>query len=215
MVAAPPQIPADLRECALYRFWVRHPVTGQRVLGYVGETARMPFVRLMEHVLEQPWADTILAWEVDDTTYPGKAAVLAAEKAAIEAERPLYNIEGNMGNPSRIPPWTAVQQRQARQPGWVPPVKGTRLPRQRAPRATSASAPRRSDLAERVEFAARLVRWVPAVAVTGWVTAVAASGPVATWYDGLAYGAGVAATAVGLSMPGPKRRRRRTVRRRR
>lgn len=128
------------RDCALYRFWVRHPETGQRVLGYIGETGRMPFQRLMEHVYQKPWADTIVGWEVDSVTYPNKQAVLAAELAAIQAERPLYNIEGNMGNPDRIPPWVAVAQRQARQPDWVPPPKGARVPPQ-VPRQRNRRAP--------------------------------------------------------------------------
>lgn len=105
---------SDPRDCALYRFWVRHPVTGLRALGYIGETARMPFVRLMEHIQEKPWADTIIGWEVDDRTFAGKDAVLQAERAAIHAEKPLYNIEENLGNGDRIPPWTAKEQRAAR-----------------------------------------------------------------------------------------------------
>lgn len=135
----PPPATTGQRDCALYRFWVRHPETGQRVLGYIGETARMPFVRLMEHIQSQPWADTIVGWEVAPAVYPSKQAVWVAEQAAIRAERPLYNIEHNMGNPDRIPPWVAVAQRQARQPGWVPPPKGVRVspqvPRQRNHRA--------------------------------------------------------------------------------
>ncbi|MEV1315402.1 hypothetical protein AB0J14_04875 [Micromonospora arborensis] len=203
----------DRRDCALYRFWVRHPVTGRIVLGYVGETVRMPFTRLMEHIYDQPWADTIVRWEVDSTTYAGKAAVLAAEKAAIESERPLYNIEWNMGNPLRIPPWTAVAQRQAREPGWRPPVKGTRVPRQRRTAATTAAptdAPRSWEWTpQRIKVAAWAAGWLLVACVVGWQ---AASGPVATAGDGLAYGAGVATTAVGLLLPGKRRRRRRSRR---
>lgn len=116
----------NVRDCHLYRFWVRHPVTGERVLGYVGETVRMPFERLMEHVYSQPWADTIVAWEVDDIAYPGKRAVLAAEAVAIRREKPLYNVEHNTGNPRRIIPPDAIRQRRARdaqqgRPRWVHP----------------------------------------------------------------------------------------------
>ena len=140
---------ADRRECALYRFWVRHPVTGDRVLGYIGETARMPFQRLMEHIYSQPWADTIVCWEVDPATYVGKAAVLAAEEAAIRAEMPLYNYEFNLENPNRVEVWRAVKQRQAREPGWVPPPKGGRVPRQRR-----TSVPPRRRVSR-----SRLARW--------------------------------------------------------
>ncbi len=211
MTAQPSASGVDRRDCALYRFWVRHPATGRVVLGYVGETVRMPFVRLMEHIYDQPWADTIVRWEVDSTTYSGKAAVLAAEKAAIERERPLYNVEWNMGNPLRVKPWEAVAQRQAREPGWQPPVKKTRVPRQRRT-ATAASAPTAAAgrvwewTPERIRVAAWAAGWLLVAVVVGWQ---AASGPVATAGDGLAYGAGTATAAVGLLLPGKRRRRRR------
>jgi hypothetical protein len=138
----------DLRDCRLYRFWVRHPVTGERVLGYIGETVRQPLQRLIEHLYEQPWADTIIAWEVDEVIYPGKAAVLEAERLAVERELPLYNHEWNLGNPRRVKIWRAKEQRWARddragQPRWVLPVK-----RPRAQSDTFDSS-RRSDMSER------------------------------------------------------------------
>lgn len=125
--------PTDTRDCHLYRFWVRHPLTGRRVLGYVGETVRQPFVRLMEHIGDQPWADTILGWEVDEVVYTGKAAVLEAEAAAIRAERPLYNYRENLDNPLRVEIWRAKEQRRARddaggRPRWVKPVPAQRSP---------------------------------------------------------------------------------------
>ncbi|MFI5938120.1 hypothetical protein [Actinoplanes sp. NPDC051494] len=120
-----------LRECRLYRFYVADPATGERVLGYIGETWQLPFERLMQHVRDQPWADTMLGWELDPVIYWGKDAVLAAEQAAVEAERPLYNYEWNRGNPLRIEIWRAKEQRWARddavgRPRWVPPVKKPR-----------------------------------------------------------------------------------------
>ncbi|BCL12831.1 hypothetical protein [Micromonospora sagamiensis] len=142
------------RNCALYRFWVRHPETGERALGYIGETGRLPFQRLMEHIYQQPWADTILAWEVDPITFPHKASVLAAERRAIETELPLYNVDGNLANPGRIPPGRAVLQRQARDPGWVQPQRNVRVPRQRAPRTTAAPRPVR-----RTAPPSQLTRW--------------------------------------------------------
>lgn len=117
---------SDVRDCRLYRFWVEHPVTGEEVLGYVGETVRQPFARLMEHVDVQPWIDTVTRWEREPFVYAGKRAVLEAEAAAIRAERPLYNVRGNERNPDRIIPPVAIRQRRARdlqrnKPRWVHP----------------------------------------------------------------------------------------------
>jgi hypothetical protein len=124
---------ADTRDCRLYRFRVYHPddmhlAPEQRriVLGYIGETVRMPLARLLEHLYDQPWADTIVGWDVDPRIFPGKAAVLAAERHAIEQEQPLYNVEWNRGNDGRIPPPLAIRQRRARDaaksaPRWVHP----------------------------------------------------------------------------------------------
>jgi hypothetical protein len=217
VTAMPSTSGTDQRDCALYRFWVRHPTTGRIVLGYVGETVRMPFVRLMEHIYDQPWADTIVRWEVDTTVYAGKVAVLAAEKAAIERERPLYNIEHNMGNPVRVKPWEAVAQRQAREPGWQPPARGTRVPRQRRT-AAAASPPAAAAWGwewtpQRVRVAAWAAGWA-----AGWLLIAVVVGrhvaslPVPSDTDSLAYGVGVATTAVGLLLPGKRRRRRRSRR---
>jgi hypothetical protein len=116
----------DLRTCRLYRFYVEHPLTGEEVLGYVGETIREPFERLMEHVQSQPWIDTVTRWEKDPRVFASKRDVLKAEAAAIRAERPLYNVIGNEHNDDRIIPPDAIRQRRARdaqqvQPRWVHP----------------------------------------------------------------------------------------------
>ncbi|MDT5151860.1 MAG: hypothetical protein QOI01_3593 [Mycobacterium sp.] len=57
------------------------------------------------------WADTIIAWEVDAVVYPGKQAVLEAERLAVEVELPLYNYEWNLGNLYRVEIWRAKDQR--------------------------------------------------------------------------------------------------------
>lgn len=131
------------RECRLYRFYVTHPVTGQVVLGYVGETGRLPFERLLEHLATQPWFDTVVRWEVDPRVFHGKQAVLDAESAAIRAEQPLYNVKGNERNQRRIPPPTAIRQRRARDaakrgPRWVHP--DDRGPRTQPVRSTTRRA---------------------------------------------------------------------------
>jgi hypothetical protein len=124
---------ADTRACRLYRFRVYHPADMQLppeqrriMLGYIGETVRMPLTRLLEHLYDQPWADTIVGWDVDPRVFAGKEAVLEAERRAIEGEQPLYNVEWNKGNDRRIPPPLAIRQRRARDatnnsPRWVHP----------------------------------------------------------------------------------------------
>lgn len=109
-------INVDTRPCRLYRIYVLDPRTNYttKCLGYIGETLRLPIERLMEHIAGKWWADTFVGCEIDDTIYDGKEAVQAAEKAAVEAERPLYNDEFNRGNPDRIPIWEQQRQREER-----------------------------------------------------------------------------------------------------
>ncbi len=104
------------RGCRVYVFVVWNPHDGYatKTVGYVGETGRLPFERLLEHVYSQPWADTIVSWYVLDEVYPDKRAVLAAEDATIKKLLPLYNYEGNLDNPRRIPIPEAKRQRAAR-----------------------------------------------------------------------------------------------------
>jgi hypothetical protein len=107
----------DQRDCALYRIYVLDPRTNYTTtcLGYIGETAREPFIRFMEHLYDQPFGDTIVGKpQVDPRAFAGKGAVLTAERAAVEAERPLYNYEWNQGNPDRIPIPVARRQREER-----------------------------------------------------------------------------------------------------
>lgn len=125
---------ADVRDCRLYRFRVYHPddmglpaESRRVVIGYIGETVRQPLARLLEHLYDQPWADTIVGWDVDPRVFAGKKAVLRAESIAIYTKRPLYNVEQNTGNGDRIPPPLAIRQRRARDavkqdaPRWVHP----------------------------------------------------------------------------------------------
>lgn len=106
----------DVRDCRLYRFYGWDPRTNYttKTLIYIGETGRQPLERLLEHIYDKPWADTITSWEVDDRVFAGKRQVLEAEAAAIRAERPLYNMRGNEDNEDRIIPPVAIRQRRAR-----------------------------------------------------------------------------------------------------
>jgi hypothetical protein len=108
---------ADQRECSLYYIDVLDVTTNYTTvtLGYVGETARLPFVRFLEHLYDQPFGDLIVGKpRIDPRMFAGKAAVLAAERAAVEGLRPQYNDRFNRGNFRRIPVWLACQQRAAR-----------------------------------------------------------------------------------------------------
>ena len=104
------------QECRLYLFIATDPTDeylSERVV-YVGESARMPFDRLMEHIAGKPWKDTIVSWRVDPRVFSSKEEVWAAERDLIAELRPLYNDEYNRGNPERIPYEVQVAQRHAR-----------------------------------------------------------------------------------------------------
>lgn len=166
----------DLRDCRVYRFWVTHPVSGEVVLGYVGETVRQPFERLLEHLATQPWFDTVVRWEIDDRVFTGKAQVLRAEEAAIRAERPLYNVIKNERNRLRIPPPEAIRQRRARdarrgRERWVhPDDRAGSVPVAVRPKAAPKRGARRRWSKQR----RRLVVWSTAwsvVTLATWITA--------------------------------------------
>ncbi len=211
------------RDCHLYRIYVwDHDAyqRGQRVrrLGYIGESSRVPLTRLLEHLEDQPWGDLYCGHVVDETVYGCKRDVLAAEQAAVEAERPLYNIEFNLGSPLQVPKWTAVEQRHERDRRagrrlWQPPRErrgnsrgwGRSAPRARmasrpaaVPAAAAPSRPvRRSPRRERVVF--RFWVWL-ALSANIWIVAAlfvplpahATAGPSA-----LVVGAAMTATAPG------------------
>lgn len=182
---------ADVRDCRLYRIRVYHPddmmlPAHQRriVLGYLGETARQPAVRLIEHIMDQPWADTFVGYDIDPRVFAGKPAVLAAEEAAIKAERPLYNVEHNRANPDRIIPPVAIRQRRARDAAanaarWVHPAD--RGPEVRRPASAKAAVvPRRWSARQRKACLWSLV-WVLLTAGS-WVWLARHGLLAATWW---------------------------------
>lgn len=91
------------RRTPLYRLY-----NAQNRLIYIGITWQRLPARMAEHASEQPWWD-----EVDHATavwYESREEAAAAERAAIKAERPLYNIIHACTHPSRAPrlapgPW--------------------------------------------------------------------------------------------------------------
>jgi hypothetical protein len=78
------------RRFRLYRFYDEHGA-----LLYIGMTGRAPFRRLLEHICDKPWAREMARWEVDPRSFDTEAEVLAAERAAIRAEHPRYNVVHN------------------------------------------------------------------------------------------------------------------------
>jgi hypothetical protein len=208
-VVAPPQV----RPCSLYRIivWNPHDSLRSKWLGYLGETERLPIERLLEHLKARyPWGDTIVAIEVDDRVWPGKDAVLAVERAAIMSERPLYNDRHNDGNPLAIPYEVQVAQRHERDRAegrelWQP---GNRQARVRTPaRRPSAwvrlrvwwrRLPRRSRTACRWA-----VVWLVLFAVAAWRLPDGLDWSSTAWVA-----SGSASMAVGLLLPGRRRRRR-------
>lgn len=111
----------------VYGINVVHPVTGEVVLGYVGKTRQQLASRERQHREEQPWADTIVgsAYVIVEHQGWSEAELDHAEQTHIRALKPIYNIDHNRNNPNRIPPWQAIEQRQAREaargnPNWKP-----------------------------------------------------------------------------------------------
>jgi hypothetical protein len=162
-----PPAPTGLQECRLYRFW-----GDDGLLLYVGETARQPFTRMMEHVADQPWSDLIVAWERDPQVFAGKGEVLAAEERAVKVERPLHNHEYNLRNPARVPIPVARRQRAVRDaarggsaPAWGPPAAGAR-PVQRRSRPARRPSWWRTAWRQRRRIAAGVV-WL-GLAGTAW-----------------------------------------------
>ncbi|MEV0214319.1 hypothetical protein [Micromonospora sp. NPDC050695] len=200
------------------------PIPGAApVVGYIGQSRQTVWQREQQHRDEQPFSDLIVggSWTIEEGFWTQQqldereqhyirqgVSLLPGQKR----QRPKYNIDFNRENPDRIPPWDAVTHRQAREPGWQP-VKDAHRPRQRS--AGSFAGPITVPAwswewtPQRIRIAAWAAGWLVIACVVGWQ---AASGPVATAGDGLAYGSGVATTAVGLLLPGKRRRRRRSRR---
>jgi predicted GIY-YIG superfamily endonuclease len=82
----------DDRPHWLYRWW---SATGE--LLYVG-ISNDPARRYAQHLDDprKPWARALgVTFEVEPEPYPGRAAVLLAERRAIEQERPRHNVVHN------------------------------------------------------------------------------------------------------------------------
>lgn len=83
--------PSDRRPHALYRFW-----DSSDVLLYIGITMN-PGERWKQHRAEKPWWFEVAKVTVEN--YPDRKSVLDAERDAIIAEGPKYNIVYNVPLP--------------------------------------------------------------------------------------------------------------------
>ncbi len=205
--------PPVARPCSLYRIYVWNPHDGLRSkwLGYLGETERLPIERLLEHLKARyPWGDTIVAIEVDDRVWPDKRSVLAAERAAVEAEQPLYNDEYNRRNPLWIPYEVQVRQRHERDlaqglPLWQPGSRQVRRPRQPArpqPRPARVRASwRRLSRRQQTRLGWAVV-WLFLFALVAWRLPDGLGWSSTAWVS-----AGAATSAVGALLPRRRRRR--------
>lgn len=74
--------------------WLYRMFDEAGVLLYIG-ISRDAFIRFAQHAKDKPWISQVAKWERE--SYPSRAQALRAEKAAIQAEHPLYNVVHNGG----------------------------------------------------------------------------------------------------------------------
>lgn len=158
----------------VYAIPTRDEETGRSIVGYVGQSAGvhrrdpetgLPLARLAEHKDTQWWAHLIvhpeiwIVWEGSCTQAELDIQEIAAIRYGVfhpgyglgPAQRPVYNIDHNMDNPRRIPPWK-VRER-ALKAGHIPPKRrplsatrmrlpsGTRAARHSSPASPETAAP--------------------------------------------------------------------------
>lgn len=205
---------ADPRGCPLYEFtvWDPHTKYTAPAVGYIGESNRLAATRHDEHADDKPWFDTVVSYRVVGY-YPNKAAVQAAEKAAVQNARPLYNVEYNKGNPRRITREKALQQRLARDDAagrarWQPTTTGAARPARRQPASTRPAV--------RTGKRATVPRPVPGARLIGLLTLWALGVAGFWWAAGDQWGTAAPRNAavasgvvVGLAAFNSKKRRRR------
>lgn len=107
---------------------------------YIGQTGRMPLVRCIEHLIEQAWGGDVARWELDPQIFHSEAEVLAAEEAAIRAEKPLRNWIHNEGPHRQWQPKVTEYRHPGSRAPRIDPVKPSRQP---ARKPLSAKARRR------------------------------------------------------------------------
>lgn len=90
------------RESGWWRRFLAWLLGGWQQLLYIGITERTAIARWAEHMNTKRWAPDIACWERDPRVWHSEADVLAAERAAIIAERPVHNVVHNGNNPGAV-----------------------------------------------------------------------------------------------------------------
>lgn len=90
------------RESGLWRRFLAWLLGGWQQLLYVGITGRTAMARWAEHIGDKSWAPDIAVLERDRRVWSSEEDVRAAERAAIIAERPVWNVEHNGNNPGAV-----------------------------------------------------------------------------------------------------------------
>ncbi|MFG1659105.1 hypothetical protein ACGFIY_21490 [Micromonospora chersina] len=90
------------RESGLRRRFLTWLLGGWQQLLYIGITERTAVARWAEHMNQKRWAANIACWERDPRVFYSEADVLAVERAAIIAERPVHNVQHNGNNPGAV-----------------------------------------------------------------------------------------------------------------
>lgn len=90
------------RESGMWRRFLAWLLGGWQQLLYLGITERTAVARWAEHAKDKQWAPDVACWERDPRVWHSEADVLAAERAAIIAERPVHNLQHNGNNPGAV-----------------------------------------------------------------------------------------------------------------
>lgn len=90
------------REAGIRRRLLAWLLGGWQQLLYIGITERSTVARWAEHCGDKQWAPDIAVWERDPRVWASEADVLDAERAAIIAERPVWNVTHNGNNPGAV-----------------------------------------------------------------------------------------------------------------
>jgi hypothetical protein len=102
-----------MRRQFLYVYVCRKHLGWGTHFGYVGVTNR-PDLRDLQHRADKPWADLIMKRHMIPLGVMPRLVAEALETVLIRVTLPVYNVKHNMGNPRRIKPYAAKQQRWAR-----------------------------------------------------------------------------------------------------